>query len=242
MLRLGLLLIFWISLSLPASAAPEPHFIILPGIEGPSPCARGIVSGLRQMHPDATFETFDWTTGNFSRMLYHVQAWQRNQDIAGTLAEHIIALQTWQPERPIVLIGHSGGGAMAIMVLDQLPPGFQIQQAILLAPDLSPIYPMATALDRTVQGIDVFYSNLDCVVLGAATYAVGTIDRIRTPAAGMIGFRLPVNSDTVAANHYGTKLHQHGYDPAMSFTGHFGGHFTCTLPEFVNRYVGSVLR
>jgi pimeloyl-ACP methyl ester carboxylesterase len=242
MLRHGLLWIFWFSLSLPASAAPEPHFIILPGVEGPSLCSHGIVSGLRQMHPDATFEIFDWTTGNISRMLYHLKAWERNQDVAWTLADHIAALQTWQPERPIVLIGHSGGGAMAIMVLDRLPPGFKVHQAILLAPALSPIYPLATALDRTDQGIDVFYSNLDCVVLGAGTYAMGTIDRIRTPASGMVGFRLPMNTDIVAANLYGTKLHQHGYDPAMSLTGHFGGHLTCTLPEFVNRYVGSVLR
>jgi hypothetical protein len=118
----------------------------------------------------------------------------------------------------------------------------KIHQAILLAPALSPLYPLATALDRTDQGIDVFYSNLDCVVLGAGTYTVGTIDRVRTPASGMVGFRLPLNADYVALSLYGTKLHQHGYDPAMSLTGHFGGHLTCTLPEFVNRYVSTVLR
>jgi len=205
-------------------------------------CARGIVSGLRQTHPDATFEIFDWTTGHASLMLYHVQAWQRNQSVAGCLADHIAAIQSRQPNRPIVLVGHSGGGAMAVMALDQLPPGFKIQQAILLAPDVSPSYPLETALGKTVQGIDVFYSNLDWVVLGAATYTVGTIDRVWTPAAGMVGFRTQQSSDVLGKNLYATKLHQHGYDPAMSFSGHFGGHFTCTLPEFVKSYVSPVLR
>jgi pimeloyl-ACP methyl ester carboxylesterase len=242
MLRLGFSLLVWCLVTANATAAPEPHFIVLPGIEGLSPCARGIVSGLRQSHPDATFEVFDWTTGNAARMLYHVQAWQRNQGVAASLADRIAALQMRQPDRPIILVGHSGGGAMAIMALDQLPPGFKIHQAILLAPDLSPFYPLANALDRTVQGIDVFYSNFDCVVLGAATYMVGTIDRVRTPAAGMIGFRQPTSSDFVSTSLYAAKLHQHGYDPAMSLTGHFGGHLTCTLPEFVNRYVNPVLR
>jgi pimeloyl-ACP methyl ester carboxylesterase len=233
---------FWCTVASPAWASPQPHFIVLPGIEGVSPCSKGIVSGLRQTHPNATFEIFDWTTGNAARMLYHVQAWQRNQSVAGYLADHIASLQTQQPDRPIVLIGHSGGGAMAVMVLNQLPPGFKIRQAILLAPDISPTYPLSTALERTVQGIDVFYSNLDCIVLGAAAYTAGTIDRVRTPAAGMIGFRQPATSDAVALSLYATKLHQHGYDPAMSLTGHFGGHFTCTLPEFVKSYVSPVLR
>jgi hypothetical protein len=58
----------------------------------------------------------------------------------------------------------------------------------------------------------------------------------------MIGFRSPPSSDNIATSLYVTKLHQHGYDPAMSLTGHFGGHFTCTLPDFVSRYVSPVLR
>ncbi len=242
MMRLGCLVMLWSITAFQAEAAPEPHFIVLPGIEGSSPCARGIVSGLRQTHPDATFEIFDWTTGNFSLMLYHVHAWRRNQSVARYLAGYIATLQTMQPDRPIILVGHSGGGAMAIMALDQLPYGFKIHQTILLAPDLSPSYSLANALDRTTQGIDVFYSNLDIIVLGAATYTVGTIDRVWTPAAGMIGFRLPASLDPLGESLYTTKLRQHGYDPAMSLTGHFGGHFTCTLPEFVKSYVCTALR
>lgn len=242
MFRLGLLLTCWSVTALPALATPEPHIIVLPGIEGPSPCARGIISGLRQTYPNATYEIFDWTTGRATRMLYHVVAWNRNQNVACQLAEHIVTLQNQQPYRPIILVGHSGGGAMAIVALEQLPPGYRIHQAILLAPDIAPSHPLATSLDRTVQGIDVFHSRLDCLILGAATTSVGTIDRVWTPAAGMVGFHSPRGADEGSQFLYAAKLHQHGYEPAMSLTGHFGGHFTCTLPEFVNRYVSPAIR
>jgi pimeloyl-ACP methyl ester carboxylesterase len=249
MLRLGLLLICWIVTTLPAAAAPEPtlpslepHIIVLPGVEGPSPCSRGIVSGLRQTHPNATYEVFDWTTGHVYRMLYHARGWDRNQAVAALLADHIVTLQNQEPYRPIILVGHSGGGAMAVLALEQLPPGYRIHQAILLAPYISPVRSLATSLDRTLQGIDVFHSPFDFIVLGAATMTVGTLDRVRLPAAGMVGFHTPQGLDEGSQFLYAAKLHQHGYEPAMFLTGHYGGHFTCTLPEFVNRYVSPVIR
>ena len=249
MLRLGLLLTCWSVSTLPALAAPEPaqttldpHFIILPGIEGPSLCAKGIIAGLRQTHPNSTYEVFDWTTGHAYRMLYHARAWNRNYSMAGVLAEHIVTLQNQEPFRPIIVIGHSGGGGVTIVALEQLPPGYRIHQAILLAPDLSPEHSLVNSLDHTLVGIDVFHSPLDFLVLGVGTIAVGTIDRARLPAAGMVGFYPPRGLDEGSQFLYASKLHQHTYQPSMSLTGHFGGHFTCTLPEFVNRYVSPVLR
>jgi pimeloyl-ACP methyl ester carboxylesterase len=243
MTRLAVALVLSVVTALPCWAASEPHIIVLPGIEGPSPCARGIVSGLSQSHPNATYEVYDWTTGHAYNMLYHVSAWKRNQIVADLLAQRIMTVQAEKPGRPIVLVGHSGGGAMSVVALERLPAGCRIQQAILLAPDISPGYNLTTALDRTEFGIDVFHSTLDCVILGAATVAVGTVDRVRMPAAGMVGFSTPRKGmDEGSAFLYSSKLHQHGYTPAMSLTGHFGGHFTCTLPEFVKSYVSPVIR
>lgn len=241
MMRPALLLIAVFAMALPAQAAPEPHFIVLPGVEGVSPCSRGIISGLRQGYPNASFEIFDWTTGHVCLMLYHARAYNRNQGQAGALAAHIVALQAERPDRPIFLVGHSGGGAIAVLALEQLPAGCKIQQAILLAPYIAPNHPLGTSLDRTVSGIDVFTSPMDFVVLGAATVAVGSIDHVHLPAAGMVGFFPPRNMDEGTQYLYATKLHQHNYDPAWIRTGHYGGHFTCTLPEFVGRYVSPVV-
>lgn len=241
MLRTGLALMTLLAVSAAGSAA-EPYFIVLPGIEGPSPCARGIIAGLKHTHPYAQYEVYDWTTGHMYRMLYHARAYDRNCAVAIQLAQHIMALEAEQPDRPVILVGHSGGGAMAVLALQQLPPGVQVQQAILLAPFLSPNYPMTAALDHTIYGIDVFHSPMDFMVLGAATTVVGTLDRVHMPAAGMIGFYAPRSVDAEGRTVYSTKLHQHGYEMSMLGTGHFGGHFTCTLPEFVNRYVSPVVR
>jgi pimeloyl-ACP methyl ester carboxylesterase len=240
MMRLALALI-GLAVTVSSATACEPHIIVLPGIEGPSPCARGIISGIRQNHPNATFEIFDWTTGHACLMLYHASAWKRNQQVACSLASHIVALQTERPDRPIVVVGHSGGGGLVVIALEQLPPGCRVQQAILLAPDIGPNHVLTTALDRTVDGIDVFTSSMDVFVLGMGTVAVGTIDRARAPAAGMIGFSTPKNSDEGTQLLYASKLHQHSYEAGMIRTGHYGGHFTCTLPEFVSRYVSPTI-
>ena len=240
MMRLGLVLMSSIFLASPAFAT-EPHFIVLPGVEGSSVFERNIVAGLKQTHPNSTYEVYDWTTGHLYRMLYHARGYNRNQRVAGQLAQHILALQTEQPDRPIIVVGHSGGGAMTVLALELLPPGVQIQQAILLAPYMAPNHELTAALEHTIYGIDVFTSPFDLVVLGAATMVVGTLDRVHMPAAGLTGFYAPRTVDAAGQTVYSEKLHQHGYEMGMLRTGHYGGHFSCTLPEFVNRYVSPVL-
>jgi len=241
MVRFGVALILMIVPIFPLMAV-EPHFIVLPGIEGPSPLARGVVSGLRSTHPSASFEIFDWTTGHAYRMLYHLRDWNRNQIMVDRLAERIVSLQKSQPDQPIVLIGHSGGAALIVLALEKLPKEVQVQQAILLAPDLSPNYPLNTALDRTAYGIDVFHSRFDFLIQGIATRAVGTIDRVHTRGAGMVGFRTAQEWDENSRFLNSYKLRQHDYEMAMALSGHFGGHFTYGMPEFVKRYISPVLR
>ena len=143
MVRFGL--VVTVALVLASSTfAADPYFIVLPGIEGPSPC--GIISGLRQTHPAATYEVYDWTTGHAYRMLYHAL---RGTNVPGrgrafgSAHRHTPgptagpAHRTHRPLRP--------ASAMSILALERLPPGVPIQQAILLAPDLSMDYPLTAA-------------------------------------------------------------------------------------------------
>jgi pimeloyl-ACP methyl ester carboxylesterase len=175
-------------------------------------------------------------------MLYHARAWGRHQAVAGQLASRIVSLQAERPDRPIILVGHSGGGAMAVVALEQLPPGASVHQAILLAPDISPYHCLAAALSRTECGIDLFRSPFDLLALGVGTTLVGTIDRFHGPAAGLVGFHSSGGADEDARFLYSLKLREHPYSPSMVRTGHFGGHFTVTLPDFVSRYVTPTIR
>jgi pimeloyl-ACP methyl ester carboxylesterase len=242
MVRAVLVLVWWMAAALPANADPAPHFIVLPGIEGIGPSAHGMAKGLHRCCPGASVELFDWTTGNWFGLLYHLCAWERNQAEARRLAEHIQAIQAEKPSTPIILVGHSGGGAMIVLALEQLPPGCLVRQAILIAPALSPRYPLALALEHATAGIDVFHSSFDCVVLGVFTLCMGTIDREWSFSAGMVGFRPPAGADDASRCLYCAKLRNHGFNSAMCAAGHFGGHFTCTLPSFVAHCVGPVLR
>jgi hypothetical protein len=57
-----------------------------------------------------------------------------------------------------------------------------------------------------------------------------------------VGFHTPGNLDDGARFLYSAKLHQHGYNPEMALSGHFGGHFTYTMPEFVKTHVYPLIR
>lgn len=240
--RTALLLAGWLVTTTPVLADAPPHFLILPGIGGVSSGSRGMEEGFRKAYPGATVEVFDWTTGHSYRFLYHLRAWERNQVVARTVGARVQTIQAGKPGTPIVLVGHSGGGAMVVVALEQLPPDCKVQQAILLAPALSPSYPLSGALKHSTEGIDVFHSHLDRLVLGAGTTCFGTLDRERSVSAGMTGFQVLAGSDEACRDLYRSRLRQHGFDAAMRRAGHSGGHHACTRPDFIRGFVAPVVR
>jgi hypothetical protein len=64
---------------------------------------------------------------------------------------------------------------------------------------------------------------------------VGTADGRRGPAAGRVGFCPTVSTPADAALH--TRLRQHTWHPAVSWTGHLGGHYGTNRVRFVQAYV-----
>jgi hypothetical protein len=59
----------------------------------------------------------------------------------------------------------------------------------------------------------------------------GTIDRVRTVGAGLVGFAVP-----------DAKLRQVRWRPGMVGLGHLGGHFGTDLPRFLRASVVPLLR
>lgn len=142
--------------------------------------------------------------------------------------------------RQVALVGKSGGTGIVVKALEQLPAGV-VDTAVLIAPALSPDYDLSRAL-RAVRGeMVVFWSPLDVVVLGAGTKVFGTIDRVKSVSAGLVGFRPPSDANDERNAGY-ARLRQVRWQPEMATTGYLGGHVGPDSPAFLRKYVVPLLR
>ncbi len=163
--------------------------IILPGIEGRSRINENLRRGL--------------VAGGVYRAL-PIRPWGRPIPLAGPLitqvdfignrlaggrvAKTIIEYQDKHPGRPVYVVGHSGGGGVAVFTAEAMPEDRQIDGLILLSASISSAYDLDKALSRCKRGIVNFYNREDSGVLGLGTILVGTVDGTHGPSAGLIGF------------------------------------------------------
>lgn len=210
--------------------------LILPGIEGRSFLNRAILNGLVDSGLPHAMEVVDWTTGNKFLTLYHLRAWRRNLRIARQIAQRIVDYQTEYPGRPVWIVGHSGGGAMALLIAEALPDDHRLTGLILLAAAISPRFDLTNALRHVERGIWNFHSWLDFLFVGLGTTIFGTVDGWHMPAAGMWGFgRRPQPAD-------GPALTQACYHPRHVFAFNLGGHFGCVHRVFVSEHVAKIMQ
>lgn len=215
--------------------------VVLPGIDGLGPLSWGIAIGLADGGWPGAIVVHDWTTGLWPLLVYHLRAGRRNRRAANDLAGRIVAYQNEHPGQPVYLVGHSGGGALAIWALEALPCDRTIAGAVLLGPALSPRYPLEGALARVERGIWNFWSPLDCLFLAAGTLALGTIDGRHSISAGCCGFAHPRESDSSTQQNYDGKLRQRRYRLKQARQFHLGGHFGCCNRLFCAETVAPIL-
>jgi pimeloyl-ACP methyl ester carboxylesterase len=211
--------------------------IVLPGIEGRSKYNADIAKGLAEGGVPCAIEVFDWSTG---MPLVNLVALERNRRQAELIAERVVRYQQDYPGRPIHLVGHSGGGGLAILTLEALPPGTTVTSAVLLAAAISPRHNLTRALERTDKGIWNFYSSGDIGYLQVGTGLFGTIDREHTRAAGAVDFERPTTASQRTMRAY-EKLHSVRYKSAMANTGNRGGHGGWTSHNFVAVWLAPVI-
>lgn len=211
---------------------------VFPGIESQSFFTIGILDGLIDGGVPGAVQIFDWTTGLNALFLYHLRAARRNHRIAAHLADLIRAYRAEHPEAHVFLVGHSGGGGMALGVAEQLGEACPVDGLILLAPAVSSHYRLRKARRAVKRGIWNFCSSLDCLLLGLGTTVAGTFDGRHTLCAGMIGFaeheRMP--EEGLA------PVYEVPYSPRFARWFHFGGHFGCANRVFVEAMVAPILR
>ncbi len=210
--------------------------IVLPGVEGRGPLNEAICDGLDAGGVDWAIELWDWTSS--LGPLYNLRAEQRNRKEAQYIAGRIRYYNKEHPDRPVILLGQSGGGAMAVWTLESLPSGKPIEGAVLLAAALSPEYELDAALEGTRRGIVSFHSPLDVFFLGLGTTVTGTMDGRHTGSAGRSGFKEPNSGERLRLY---AKLFQVSWEGEMVTTGNLGLHLTSGTYSFVKKYVAPLV-
>lgn len=161
---------------------------MLPGIESGAWQLEGAVCGLRQAGVDRAIEVIEWGRRPLASMdnLTNLPA---NLERARNIAGRVVSYRLEYPDRPVVLVGYSGGGGMAVLAAEAMPADCRVERIILIAAAVAPTRDLAKTLAHCTTGLTNFYSERDVVMLGMGTSVFGTIDREYTPAAGRMGFR-----------------------------------------------------
>ena len=219
------------------------YVIVLPGVEGHSALNTNIAKGLADGGVRSGIEIHDWTVGpSWVSAVVNLRFSGHNRNEARRIARKVISYQHRYPGRPVHIIGHSGGGGIAVYVLEALPANCKVTSVLLLAPALSPDYDLRVAMRHTEYGVYNFYSPYDVGFLKVGTSIAGTIDGRHTRAAGAVGFSIPWGLDQDDRKLYGSHLHQQRYLSKMADSGHRGSHTGWSNRQFVAEWLAPLIR
>ncbi len=177
---------------------------------------------------------FVWTHGK-GHFFLDLQDTRHCMMKAQELAEQIRKVKLEKPNRPVYILAHSGGSALALAAAEMLPEK-SIERIVLLGAAVSPNYDLRPALRATINGIISFYSRKDQLILGWGTKHFGTMDRYYGPSAGYVGFAVPKNLDSDDRMLY-ARLVQLPWYPKQIWEGNTGGHAGTVMPGFLAKEV-----
>ena len=201
--------------------------IVLPGIEGESEMNRDIRRGLDSAGVFRAIPIHRWGFPvPVAGMLVNQVDFIGNRLRSGDIAKMIVTYQDNHPGMPVYVVGHSGGGGMAVFAAEALPDGYQVDGLVLLSASISSAYDLTKALAHTKNGILNVYNHNDAGLLAVGTTVMGNVDGIHGPSAGLIGF------DT--DNRHYSRLYQFNVTQINSGDD---PHFSTTRIPFVSTYV-----
>jgi pimeloyl-ACP methyl ester carboxylesterase len=236
--RIANLLIGWLFIlptgcrtAAPSATTPddcEGRVILLPGISNISQELGPFAKMLRESHPGWSIELRRW--GPPLRPFRNLFSEPENRRRAEAMADEIAAFKRAYPDRPVYLLGYSGGGAVAAFIAESLPDDVKIERLVLMAPALSQSYPFCEKVMPKVDEFGVVYASRLDVPVSMGTRLFGTIDRKAETSAGARGF-----------NESCPNLAQIDWNRHAMRRGHFGAHSSymsrswqraCLLPAF----------
>jgi hypothetical protein len=216
-------------------AATQPFVLHLPGVAGFAAVDRRLISGLIAGGVHADIQAYDWTGQLKGVPALH--AYAHNHAEAARIAAIIAARARAYPNGHIILTSHSGGGALAIWALEDLPSGVNVNAVLLLAPALSPDYDLSAALKHISGHLYVYSSTGDELILGLGCRICGTMDGKMTDAAGRVGFTQPPGADSSEYK----KLVACPYNPDWAWLGNFGDHIGPMATPFAARILAPLV-
>ena len=212
--------------------------VSLDGIGGYNWGPRWLRSGLDEAGVGAAIIIYDWSKGPTGFFVGDLTDVARNRASANDLARMVSTYIAAMPNRPVTLIGHSGGAAVVVWALEALPAECQVERVILLAPALAPDYDLSPALRAVRKRTYVMYSSADVGLMAAGTAVFGTMDRQHSVSAGWAGFSLP---PAPADRKQYLKVRQVPWTIDLALSGHMGGHMGWTTTRFAREFLAPIL-
>ncbi|MGA2498890.1 MAG: hypothetical protein ABSH20_14200 [Tepidisphaeraceae bacterium] len=218
-----------------AADKPKPFLLHLPGIGGQRITEEWLLNGLKAGGLDAEYRVYDWTDGDIGlpALLAYDANLARARKISESLAERIRKI----PDQRIIVCSHSGGCGLAVWTLESLPDELQIDSLVMIAPALSPQYDLTRALRHVRGKLYVFSSPAD-IIVGAGTKVFGTIDGVKTEAAGLHGFECPAGADK---NQYAKLVPLPYRSEWFALYGNAGTHICPMRTAFARGFIAPLL-
>lgn len=220
---------------LPATEGCTGLVLLADGIGGFDLCGMGLRHAAGQAGLTHEVRVISWGhgLGRWHRDLTNVANHEAQAD---AIAAAALEFQQQNPGAPVYLVGKSGGTGIIVKTLERLPE-LSVECAVLLSSALSPGYDLSKALRAVRREMTVFWSPFDVFILGVGTHVFGTVDRVNTVSAGLVGFQKPAGADDLQYR----KLRQIKWSPQMMPTGNLGGHVGVDSPAFLRKYVVPLL-
>lgn len=128
------------------------------------------------------------------------------------------------PNQPVSIVGLSAGTGIAMWALEDMKPGYKVDNCVLLSSSLHHKFDASKAARHVKGKIYVYYSSYDAVLAGPMKL-FGTIDGVYGgTGVGEVGLKSPTGQDRIVNVAYKQTYRKYGY---------FGGHTDSTAEAFV---------
>jgi pimeloyl-ACP methyl ester carboxylesterase len=178
---------------------------------------------------------FRWGTG-YMRIISDLTNKANIDSKAAEFAQVINQYRLTNLNHKVFVIAKSAGTVIALKALALLEPA-SVESVVLLAPAVSPRFPLGESLRGVKKEIVSFWSPFDLFWLGLGTSLFGTADGVHCRAAGLVGFSYGKDS----SHREPEKLRQVKWDSSMLKYGHIGEHAGNSMPPYIHKFIVPIL-